>query len=151
MPLVSFFLGASAGAGAGWSFEENKMFENALADMDPSCPEFFENIGSRVPWKSNEDIRNHYHALVEDINMIESGNFPIPDYSSFEKQQEDYNKTIEEEGFGSPSEELSNNNKTRNGGQHRRRGVPWTEEEHQYVVLYFYFHFLNSFSLLFTC
>ncbi|XP_012834988.1 PREDICTED: transcription factor MYB1R1-like [Erythranthe guttata] len=116
--------------GAGWTFEENKMFENALAEIDPSSPAFFENVGSRVPWKTIEDIKNHYQALIEDVGLIESGKFPIPDYEQnnvyhhLEGKKYDQIESINKDE-GSPS--------TKNG-QQRRRGVPWTEEEHQYII-----------------
>ncbi|KAL7090672.1 hypothetical protein ACP275_12G056200 [Erythranthe tilingii] len=117
--------------GAGWTFEENKMFENALAEIDPSSPAFFENVGSRVPWKTIEDIKNHYQALIEDVGLIESGKFPIPDYEQnnvyhhLEDKKYDQIESINKDE-GSPSAK---------NGQQRRRGVPWTEEEHQLFLM----------------
>ncbi|KAI3462281.1 hypothetical protein Pfo_018944 [Paulownia fortunei] len=114
---------------AEWTFEENKLFENALAEIDPGSPAFFENVASRVPWKSIEEIKTHYQALVEDVEMIESGHFPVPDYHAV-NDQEKQNKMEAKKEEGSPSNEA----KTRNG-QQRRRGVPWTEEEHQLFLM----------------
>ncbi|KAK6127569.1 hypothetical protein DH2020_038687 [Rehmannia glutinosa] len=57
----------------GWTIEENNMFEKALAEIMPDSPAFFENIASRIPWKSIEDVQNHYQALLHDLDMIESG------------------------------------------------------------------------------
>ncbi|XP_057809040.1 transcription factor DIVARICATA-like [Salvia miltiorrhiza] len=100
-----------------WNSEENKVFENALAELDHSSPTFFESIASKVPWRSIEDIKLHYQALVQDIEMIESGNFPIPDYPTLDLQ---------------PKPDDDSKNKT---GPPRRRGIPWTEEEHQLFLM----------------
>lgn len=116
-----------------WTSEENKLFENALADIDPTSPAFFENVASRVPWKSIEEIKIHYQALVDDVEMIESGNFPVPDYHSTVDVQEKQDEMEAKKDEGSPSNEARTKN-----GQQRRRGVPWTEEEHQYFPLSFH-------------
>lgn len=103
-----------------WTNEENKLFEYGLAEVDPTSPAFFETIASKVPWRPIEDIQLHYQALVQDVEMIESGVFPIPDYSTDEAQANP------DEVEPKPDDE----SKTKSG-QPRRRGVPWTEEEHQ--------------------
>ncbi|KAL0423512.1 UNVERIFIED_CONTAM: Transcription factor DIVARICATA [Sesamum radiatum] len=112
-----------------WTSEENKLFENALAEIDPSSPAFFEHVASRVPWKSIQEVRNHYQALVEDVEMIESGHFPLPNYQNLDDHEKQEEMEAKKED-GSPSIEA----KTRNG-QQRRRGVPWTEEEHQLFLM----------------
>lgn len=116
-----------------WTFEENKLFESALAEIEPTSPAFLENVASRIPWKSMEDVKNHYQALLDDLEMIESGKIPLPDYPDLDvdqaavpmmMQQQDQAKKDE----GSPS---NPDPKTRSNAHQRRRGVPWTEEEHQ--------------------
>ncbi|KAK3013666.1 hypothetical protein RJ639_008537 [Escallonia herrerae] len=107
-----------------WTYEENKLFENALAEFDPSSPAFFENVASRVPRKSIEDVIKHYEALVEDIEMIESDRCPLPNYET-----DDGMKTTNEMR-GSSSQA-----KRANPSQPRRRGLPWTEEEHQLFLM----------------
>lgn len=113
-----------------WSNEENKLFENALAEFDPSSPDFFESIASKVPWRSVEEIKLHYQALLQDLEMIESGNFPIPDYpveAEEEEEKPDDHELIE---VVKRDGEAVHESRTKTG-QPRRRGVPWTEEEHQ--------------------
>ncbi|CAA0823292.1 Duplicated homeodomain-like superfamily protein [Striga hermonthica] len=110
----------------GWTYEENKLFEVALAEIEPGSPAFFENVASKIPWKSIEDIKKHYEALIEDLKMIETGEIPIPDYKQADQQQDEGNKDERD----SPSNEPKSRN-----GQQRRRGVPWTEEEHQLFLM----------------
>ncbi|KAK4480014.1 hypothetical protein RD792_013071 [Penstemon davidsonii] len=127
-----------------WTFEENKSFENALVEFEPGSIAFFENVALKFPWKSMEEIKKHYEALVEDVEMIESGRVPIPDYKDHdvveqEKQSIEIHETCKKEKGSSSSNEV----KRRSNVQQRRRGVPWTEEEHQYNFLFalnFIFH-----------
>ncbi|XP_059670778.1 protein RADIALIS-like 1 [Cornus florida] len=109
---------------AEWTYEENKQFEDALAEFDPTSPFFFENVASKVPWKSIGQIKKHYEALVEDIEMIESGLVPMPDYR--EAAEEPQGGMEIKNGKGS-----SSCAKKPNDNHSRRRGLPWTEEEHK--------------------
>ena len=99
-----------------WNFEENKIFENALAEFDLDCPNLFEQITTRLPGKTIPQIKKHFEALTEDIEMIESGLVLMPNYKTSESKE---NKSV-------PVVE----NKS---GKKRRKGVPWTSEEHEYV------------------
>ncbi|KAL3651858.1 hypothetical protein CASFOL_004860 [Castilleja foliolosa] len=104
----------------GWTYEENKVFENALAETETASPAFFETVASKIPWKSTEEIKEHYRVLVDDLNMIETGLFPVPDYQVDQMEANSKDENIDA--------------KTRSGLQ-RRRGVPWTEEEHQLFLM----------------
>ncbi|CAA3004499.1 transcription factor DIVARICATA-like [Olea europaea subsp. europaea] len=114
---------------ANWTFEENELLENALAEVDPENPAFFENVASRIPWKSIDEIKIHYQALVEDVEMIQSGVYPIPKYETDDKDNQDELQVCNEKESPSPVTKKTCN------GQHRRRGVPWTEEEHQLFLM----------------
>ncbi|KAL2522015.1 transcription factor SRM1-like [Forsythia ovata] len=113
-----------------WTAEDNKLFENALAEVDPDNPDFFENVAFRVPWKSIDEIKTHYQALVEDIEMIQSGSYPIPKYETDNQDTQDESQGRNENKSPSPAAK-----KTCNGAQQRRRGLPWTEEEHQLFLM----------------
>lgn len=58
----------------GWSWEENKLFELALAVVDEQDPNRWEIVAALVGGKkSAEDVHKHYVILLEDLKVIESG------------------------------------------------------------------------------
>ncbi|XP_025012437.1 protein RADIALIS-like 3 [Ricinus communis] len=58
----------------GWSWEENKLFELALAIVDEEHPDRWEAVASMVGGKkSADDVQNHYVILLQDLQCIESG------------------------------------------------------------------------------
>uniref|UniRef100_A0A5B6ZL78 Myb-like domain-containing protein n=1 Tax=Davidia involucrata TaxID=16924 RepID=A0A5B6ZL78_DAVIN len=60
--------------GGGWSWEENKLFEVALAVVDQQDPARWEVVAAMVGGKkSAEDVHKHYLILLEDLHFIESG------------------------------------------------------------------------------
>ena len=60
----------------GWSWEENKLFELALAVVDEHHPRRWELVAAMIGGqKSAEDVLNHYVILLEDLQVIESGKF----------------------------------------------------------------------------
>lgn len=57
-----------------WSWEENKLFEVALAVVDEQHPERWEVVAAMVGGeKSAEDVQEHYVILLDDLQVIESG------------------------------------------------------------------------------
>ncbi|KAK7284521.1 hypothetical protein RJT34_19267 [Clitoria ternatea] len=57
-----------------WSWEENKLFELALAVVDEQHPERWEVVAAIVGGeKSAGDVQDHYVILLEDLHVIESG------------------------------------------------------------------------------
>ncbi|KAJ6800806.1 transcription factor DIVARICATA-like [Iris pallida] len=90
-----------------WTAMENKTFENALLRYsdEEGAPSRWHSIASELPGKTPRDVYVHYEKLVHDVLAIDSGAVDIPEY--------------EEGGMkGGRREE-------------RRRGMPWTEEEHR--------------------
>uniref|UniRef100_A0A5B6ZIW1 Myb-like domain-containing protein n=1 Tax=Davidia involucrata TaxID=16924 RepID=A0A5B6ZIW1_DAVIN len=60
--------------GGGWSWEENKLFELALAVVDQEDPNRWAVVAAMVGGKkSAEDVQKHYVILLEDLHFIESG------------------------------------------------------------------------------
>ncbi|TXG53138.1 hypothetical protein EZV62_022307 [Acer yangbiense] len=61
-----------------WTTEQNKAFENALAiysDKD-TTEERWHNIAAAVGGgKTLEEVKKHYEKLVEDLKLIEAGEF----------------------------------------------------------------------------
>ncbi|GLJ07154.1 hypothetical protein SUGI_0059830 [Cryptomeria japonica] len=71
---------------ADWSGEENKMFETALAIYDKDTPDRWQNVASMVGGgKSPDEVKKHYEILLEDLNCIENGKVPLPDYAFDDK------------------------------------------------------------------
>ncbi|KAJ8620408.1 hypothetical protein MRB53_028937 [Persea americana] len=56
-----------------WSWEENKVFELALAVVDEQNPDRWNVVAEMVGGKSAEEVEKHYWILVEDLQCIESG------------------------------------------------------------------------------
>ncbi|GAB2279379.1 hypothetical protein Dimus_014023 [Dionaea muscipula] len=116
-PFVDHYMNAE------WTYNEDKTFEDTLAedDADIESPAFYIKISNRLPWKTFDQVRWHYELLKEDIAMIEQGEIPLPEY-----KQEDNSKEMAMEAKGGSS--------TGPGAiVKRKRGVPWTEEEHRQI------------------
>ncbi|XP_010914778.1 protein RADIALIS-like 4 [Elaeis guineensis] len=59
---------------SGWSWEDNKLFELALAVVDEGNPDRWEAVASIIGGKrSAEEVKSHYEVLLEDLDIIESG------------------------------------------------------------------------------
>ncbi|KAI3439624.1 SANT domain-containing protein [Psidium guajava] len=68
-------------SGSTWTDKQNKLFENALAIYDKDAADRWQNLARAVGGnKSVEDVKRHYEMLVEDVNQIESGQVPLPNY-----------------------------------------------------------------------
>lgn len=111
-----------------WTPEENKMFENAVGEFDPGSPGFFQNLASRIPWKSIQQIKKNYQDLVEDVEMIDTGPVPLPDYGTLVEDPKHGQVLVDNKGKGALTRRAVKNN---NASHPRRKGTPWTEAEHQ--------------------
>ncbi|KAJ0229484.1 Protein RADIALIS-like 6 [Hirschfeldia incana] len=67
-----------------WTFQQNKMFERALAVYDEDTPDRWRNVANAVGGKSVEEVKRHYDILVEDLISIETGRVPLPNYKTHE-------------------------------------------------------------------
>lgn len=143
-----------------WSFEEDKFFETNLAYHDGSPiigEDYWGQLQSQMPQKSTQDLKDRYAKLKNDIQNIESGFVPLPDFYD-EAESDDY-VTAEVSFFPPPvkptkaptvaapapapmpaSATVAPASKKakaapKGGEQERRKGVPWTEEEHRLFLL----------------
>lgn len=127
-----------------WSREEEKAFENAIAmHWVEDLKEQWVQIGSLVPTKTIEELKKHYQLLVEDISDIEAGVVPLPNYN----WEEPTSPSIKDNhcnsggerrsngGFGNESSAQSGGKGGSRAEQERRKGIPWTEEEHRLFLL----------------
>ncbi|KAB2612252.1 protein RADIALIS-like 6 [Pyrus ussuriensis x Pyrus communis] len=72
----------------GWTWEENKLFELALAVVDEEDPQRWDVVASLVGGKkSAEDVQKHYVILLEDLQVIESGKL---DHKLGQQPQQNY-------------------------------------------------------------
>ncbi|KAL3373321.1 hypothetical protein AABB24_005355 [Solanum stoloniferum] len=109
-----------------WTKEENKQFESAIAIYDEKTPDRWFKVAALIPGKSVIDVMNQYKALVSDVSDIEAGLVPNPGYfaSSITLELVDHCglQTFRKRG-SKPSD------------QERKKGVPWTEEEHRRFLM----------------
>ncbi|KAJ8428250.1 hypothetical protein Cgig2_011930 [Carnegiea gigantea] len=107
----------SSGSSSAWTWEQNKAFEIGLAIYPEDCADRWEKIAAQIPGnKTLEEIKHHYQLLVDDLNLIESGVIPLPNYDT-----KPYSQTRKENDKDSEWE--------------TRKGQPWTEEEHKQFLL----------------
>lgn len=105
-----------------WTRYEDKLFENGLVLFPDDFPDRWQRIAEGIPGKTPEDIRLHYEDLVHDVEAIDAGRIELPNYKDNSSDWDSDSKT-NQISFGSA--------KTRNGDVDRKKGTPWTEEEHR--------------------
>ncbi|KAL8039215.1 hypothetical protein ABFS82_10G019800 [Erythranthe guttata] len=124
-----------------WTPEENKRFENALAFFDKDTPDRWHNVASMIPGKTVGDVLKQYRELVEDISDIEAGLIPVPGYSNNSFTLEWMSsggghgyEGLKHDQIYSPGVKR-NPSSARAADHERKKGVPWTEEEHRQFLL----------------
>ncbi|GKV05980.1 hypothetical protein SLEP1_g17926 [Rubroshorea leprosula] len=140
LPPASYFQNScwlyQEGKGTKWTPEENKQFENALAIFDKPTPDRWFKVAAMIPGKTVGDVIKQYKELEEDIDDIEAGLFPIHRYCSDSFTLEWVNNS---QGFDGSRQYYSACGKRGTGNRHpdheRKKGVPWTEEEHRQFLM----------------
>ncbi|CAL0305837.1 unnamed protein product [Lupinus luteus] len=64
----------------GWTREENRRFEDALAVHGPNDPNRWQHVANAVGGKSVEEVKRHYEILKEDVIRIECDQILPPNY-----------------------------------------------------------------------
>ncbi|KAL6146152.1 hypothetical protein ACLB2K_056835 [Fragaria x ananassa] len=125
--------------GAEWTAEENKRFENALALYDKDTPDRWQKVAYLIPGKTVGDVIKQYKELEEDVSDIEAGLIPIPGYSNNNSFTLEW---VDDQGFDGLKQYYSvggnggkRGSSTRPSEQERKKGVPWTEEEHRQFLM----------------
>ncbi|XP_044460569.1 transcription factor DIVARICATA-like isoform X1 [Mangifera indica] len=121
MSDASWFLQESQSTG--WTKEENKKFESALAIYSEGTPDRWIKVAALIPGKTVLDVMKQYKVLEEDVNDIEAGKVPIPGYYSSSFALE----LVSERDFDANRKRSL----VKSSDQERKKGVPWTEEEHR--------------------
>ncbi|XP_010416923.1 PREDICTED: protein RADIALIS-like 2 [Camelina sativa] len=73
---------SSYGSSGSWTVKQNKAFERALAVYDQDTPDRWYNVARAVGGKTPEEAKRQYELLVRDIESIENGHVPFPDYKT---------------------------------------------------------------------
>ncbi|KAL5128975.1 Transcription factor DIVARICATA [Glycine soja] len=117
-----------------WTPEENKLFENALAVHDKDTPDRWHKVAEMIPGKTVVDVIRQYKELEVDVSNIEAGLIPVPGYSStaISPFTLDWVNTPGYDGFKGCGKRPSS---VRPIEHERKKGVPWTEEEHKLFLL----------------
>ncbi|KAI3767172.1 hypothetical protein L2E82_17259 [Cichorium intybus] len=64
-----------------WNHRQNKLFENALAIYDKETPDRWQNIANATG-NTVEHVKAQYQLLVDDVEQIETGKVPLPNYKN---------------------------------------------------------------------
>ncbi|RAL37324.1 unnamed protein product [Cuscuta campestris] len=115
-----------------WTAAENKAFESALALYDSDTPDRWRKVAAMVPGKTVTDVMRQYKELEDDICSIEAGHmdpvpFPAPLEWSRAGPFDARTQFLGAGGKRSPSH--------RPPEQERKKGIPWTEEEHKLFLM----------------
>lgn len=115
-----------------WTPAENKAFENALAVFDENTPDRWQKVAAMVPGKTVGDVIRQYKVLEDDVSSIEAGLFPVPGYGTSSPFTLEWGSGHGYDGFKQSF--VAGGRKSSSGRpseQERKKGVPWTEDEHK--------------------
>ncbi|MCO5610478.1 hypothetical protein L7F22_064716 [Adiantum nelumboides] len=129
-----------------WTPQLDKLFELALAAHDFGAQNCWDSIAAAVPGHTANSVKAHFEILLEDIQAIEAGLISLPLYSKTQFPAE--------HALGNPlvplpldtprsKKDTANAHGNANGRAllskaadlERRKGVPWTEDEHKNFLL----------------
>ncbi|CAA2953623.1 transcription factor DIVARICATA [Olea europaea subsp. europaea] len=119
-----------------WTPAENKAFENALALYDKDTPDRWQKVAKMVPGKTEWDVIRQYKVLEDDVSNIEAGLIPIPGYSMSSPFTLEWGSGHGFDGFDHAYvSEGKRSSSIRPNEHERKKGVPWTEEEHKLFLM----------------
>uniref|UniRef100_A0A5B7ASN4 Putative transcription factor DIVARICATA n=1 Tax=Davidia involucrata TaxID=16924 RepID=A0A5B7ASN4_DAVIN len=111
-----------------WTPAENKIFENALALYDKDTPDRWQKVAAMIPGKTVVDVMKQYKELEDDVSSIEAGLMDsTPPFTLEWGHSNGFKQPYSSGGKRFPS--------TRSSEQERKKGVPWTEEEHKLFLM----------------
>ncbi|KAK9806196.1 hypothetical protein WJX72_004964 [[Myrmecia] bisecta] len=104
-----------------WSTEEDAVFERALAAYW-NVAERLQKVAAKLPNRDLQAVKRRFECLEEDVRNIEAGLIPLPKYAGAADG-------------APPAVEMMQQKKTKTSEQERRKGIPWTEEEHRLFLM----------------
>ncbi|MCD7447217.1 hypothetical protein HAX54_026336 [Datura stramonium] len=105
-----------------WTRDDDKLFEHGLVLYPENIADRWQLIADHVPGKTPDDIMAHYDDLVHDVFEIDSGRIEPPSYTD---------DPVELEGDC----QISFGSNKKNNEIERKKGTPWTEEEHRLFLI----------------
>lgn len=126
----------SYAAGSSWTATQNKLFEKALAVHGEHSENRWEKVAKHIIGKTAEDARRHYDVLVEDVDDIEADRILLPKYplggtTAVKKIAPVLHVDKGAHATGTFTTKMP----LLRIDQERRKGIPWTEEEHRLFLL----------------
>nr|XP_016497840.1 PREDICTED: transcription factor DIVARICATA-like [Nicotiana tabacum] len=123
-----------------WTPKEKQVFENVLSVFNnPISPSFFDYVASKLPHKPLEEIKKYYLALFKDVEMENpepKNKAPAIDgYALEHDQQNNYQASQEDDHSDMEAAQNGTPPPVENNRPRRRRGIPWTEGEHQLFLM----------------
>ncbi|XP_017245469.1 transcription factor DIVARICATA-like [Daucus carota subsp. sativus] len=105
----------------GWTFKDVKLFETIMLDFEENGSlQFFERVALVMPWKTIASIKLRYQTLMNELKLIRSSdvNFEGIVMEDPQMDEEDSETIMKEELKGKTP-------------RPKKRGIPWTIEEHK--------------------
>ncbi|WOK96459.1 hypothetical protein Cni_G05166 [Canna indica] len=112
-----------------WTREEDKVFERALVVYPEGTPNRWSYIAAQLAGRSPAEVRQRYEELVEDCRRIERGMVAFPEW--WDVEDGGGSDDDDDESSDSGRQQRLQQASARAKGEERKRGVPWTEEEHR--------------------
>ncbi|XWS28469.1 hypothetical protein CRYUN_Cryun25bG0072300 [Craigia yunnanensis] len=110
-----------------WTRFEDKLFEQALVMFPEGISDRWQKIAERVPGKSAREVKEHYDILLYDVYEIDAGRVEIPSYA-------DHSGLLSLNSDNQFSF-ISKSKQQGEGENERKKGNPWTEEEHKLFLM----------------
>lgn len=108
-----------------WSAQEDQIFEKVLSEkFGGRLQDILEDISKQVGTKDVEAVRRRYEQLEEDVKNIEAGRVPLPNYADSGSVAVSGSRKGGKSGNGKKEQHSE-----------RKKGIPWTEEEHRLFLL----------------
>ncbi|KAL8144016.1 hypothetical protein V2J09_017048 [Rumex salicifolius] len=123
--------------GSGWTHAENKLFEDALALYDKDTPDRWQKVADMIPGKTVSDVMRQYRDLEDDVTKIEAGLYPVREYTASPMFLDWVSRHCGSgfDGYRVYSPGAKRAPGVRSLEQERKKGVPWTEEEHKLFLM----------------
>ncbi|XP_043710013.1 transcription factor SRM1-like [Telopea speciosissima] len=119
---------ATFSSSSSWSRVDDKLFEQALVLFPEESPDRWHKIASQISGKTPSEVKEHYEALVFDISEIDSGRIELPQYKDDSITSSWVSECRSSQiSFGQP--------KSKHSETERKKGIPWTEEEHRLFLI----------------